>query len=203
MIRRLPYRSFATHARPSNNPFPFPSHSNPSPHQIFHLPRNATQEQVKHRYYELVRIYHPDKTDSSIPPHQAHSRFQSISNAYNTLRGKPSSPSNSADPDSQAYRDPNYATTAARRAMHLRRHRELYEGGAVDDRWKDRIIIFGIVTAVAVFVAQTALTRNEALEEVLYRSRQIQLDRADTLRRRKQTVEDPRLAAPDQKDSDT
>ncbi|KAK7472864.1 hypothetical protein VKT23_000972 [Stygiomarasmius scandens] len=186
MIRRLPLRSFATQA----NPFPFPTNPNPSPHQIFHLPRNATQDQVKERYYELVRIYHPDKADTSIPPQQAHSRFQSISNAYNALRGK----SSSQDSVSPAHRDPNYATTAARRAMHLRRHRELYEAGAIDDRWKDRIIVFGIVATIAAFVAQTAMTRNEALEEVLYRSRQIHLERADASRRR-QTVEDPRLAA--------
>ncbi|KAF5370609.1 hypothetical protein D9758_002063 [Tetrapyrgos nigripes] len=189
--RRLPshLRHASTHS--PTNPFPFPNQPNPSAHQIFHLPRNANQEQIKQRYYELVRIYHPDKAESAVPSQEAHSRFQSISNAYNVLRGKSSSVT-----DTTTQRSPDYATTAARRAVHLRRHRELYEAGVVDERWKDRFIIFGIIATIAAFVAQTTMTRHEALEEVLSRSRQLQLERVDAARRRK-TVEDPRLAASD------
>ncbi len=88
--------------------------------------------------YELVRIYHPDTVDSSVSSELAHARFQSITDAYNVLRGKTAA---KPDPVSGAQQ----ATTAARRAMHVRRHRELYEGGAVDDRWKDRMIIAGLI----------------------------------------------------------
>src|ERR1700722_3469167 len=31
------------------NPFPYPLHRNPTPHEIFHLPRDATPEAVKRR----------------------------------------------------------------------------------------------------------------------------------------------------------
>jgi hypothetical protein len=31
------------------NPFPYPAQTNPQPHHIFHLPRNASQEDVKRR----------------------------------------------------------------------------------------------------------------------------------------------------------
>jgi hypothetical protein len=33
----------------SSTPFPFPTHRNPSPHQIFHLPLNASQVEIKAR----------------------------------------------------------------------------------------------------------------------------------------------------------
>lgn len=92
--------------------------------------------------YELVRIYHPDKTGASISSEEAHTRFQSISNAYNILRGK-SAPNDTIFSSPRDRRQE--ATTAARRAAYVRRHRELYEGGAVDDRWKDRIIFFGVL----------------------------------------------------------
>lgn len=40
-------RSFARHV--PRNPYPYPLHSNPTPHQIFHLPKSATKEDVKAR----------------------------------------------------------------------------------------------------------------------------------------------------------
>lgn len=46
--------------------------------------------------------------------------------------------------------DLRYQTTAAWRAAHRRRQQELYSTGAVDDKWKDRIILFGVVS-VGVF----------------------------------------------------
>ncbi|OSX66257.1 hypothetical protein POSPLADRAFT_1094466, partial [Postia placenta MAD-698-R-SB12] len=71
------------------NPYPFPSSANPSPHQIFHLPLSATRDEVKARYYDLVRIYHPDSPVSrTVPPATAHARFQAISAAYAALSGK-------------------------------------------------------------------------------------------------------------------
>merc|ERR1719487_1990659 len=45
------------------NPLPFPKKSNPSPFEIFHLPRdrNISNKEVKGRYLELVKLYHPDR----------------------------------------------------------------------------------------------------------------------------------------------
>jgi hypothetical protein len=33
----------------SSSPYPYPPHRNPTPHQIFHLPRNATEADIKAR----------------------------------------------------------------------------------------------------------------------------------------------------------
>ncbi|KAG7446395.1 uncharacterized protein BT62DRAFT_931838 [Guyanagaster necrorhizus] len=147
-------RSLAT----KPNSYPFPQNSNPTPHQIFHLPRSASPEDVKARYYELVRLYHPDTVDLSVSSELAHARFQSITDAYNVLRGKTTSRLDAVSGGQQA-------TTAARRAMHVRRHSELYEGGAVDDRWKDRLIIVGLIATVIIIVAQAVLVRRTKLQE--------------------------------------
>lgn len=41
---------FVRHASISSKPpFPFPTHTNPAPHDIFHLPRNASQRDIKSR----------------------------------------------------------------------------------------------------------------------------------------------------------
>ncbi|SJK97392.1 uncharacterized protein ARMOST_00644 [Armillaria ostoyae] len=173
-VARLPFsssrisrRSLAT----KPNSYPFPRSTNPTPHQIFHLPRSASPEDVKARYYELVRIYHPDTVDSSVSSKLAHARFQSITDAYNVLRGKTAA---KPDPVSGAQQ----ATTAARRAMHVRRHRELYEGGAVDDRWKDRMIIAGLIATVVIIAAQAVIVRQTKLQEArsLYSRRSPQED---------------------------
>ncbi|KAJ3752700.1 hypothetical protein F5880DRAFT_1613156 [Lentinula raphanica] len=192
------YRSSSSSYSTKPHSFPFPTQANPTPHQIFHLPPNASQDDIKNRYYELVRIYHPDKARNSLSAEEAHARFQSISHAYNVLRGK--SASDGTTTTATSTRDGRYeATTAARRAAHVRRHRELYEAGAVDDRWKDRIILFGVIGTVVVFVVQAAITRHDALEEVMDRARLQRLD-AEISRRRK-TLEDPRLSAPEEEHS--
>ncbi|KAG5643600.1 hypothetical protein DXG03_000608 [Asterophora parasitica] len=137
------------------NLYPFPSNRNPSPYQIFHLPKNASEADIKQRYYELVRIYHPDKVGAgSLSAEAAHARFQSITAAYDALRGKTplvDSP--------QTAQDTRYPTTAAWRARS--RRQELYAGK--DERWKDRVILFGVV---AVFS-----TRKQALAEAVHRNR--------------------------------
>jgi len=43
---------------------PFPTHPRPTPHQIFHLPPTATSAEIKSRYYELMKLYHPDSAQS-------------------------------------------------------------------------------------------------------------------------------------------
>ncbi|KAJ7188366.1 hypothetical protein C8R46DRAFT_855456, partial [Mycena filopes] len=115
--------------------FPFPTTPNPTPHQIFHLARNAPASDVKARYFDLVRIYHPDKVDPSIPPAVARARFQAITTAYNTLRGG----------TTVSGHDQATAPTPAARAMYKRR-RNLYSGPQLsDDSWKDRIIVAGVI----------------------------------------------------------
>ncbi|KAG9028868.1 hypothetical protein FS837_003711, partial [Tulasnella sp. UAMH 9824] len=69
----------------SKNRYPFPNHRNPTPHQIFHLPLGADQQAVKSRYYELVKIHHPDACHG-LDPAISHERFQRIQQAYNFLR---------------------------------------------------------------------------------------------------------------------
>ncbi|KAF9264268.1 DnaJ-domain-containing protein [Marasmius fiardii PR-910] len=175
---------------PSNS-LPFPTHANPTPHQIFHLSRSASQEEIKERYYELVRIYHPDKNKSSESSEEtAHARFQAISNAYNILRGHSPTSDSDAEGLSRYGSMSQQATTASRRAAHIRRHRELYASGAVDDRWKDRFILFGTVAAVVAFVVQAMITRREALIEAMDRTH---LNRVKTSK--SQAAEDPRLSA--------
>ncbi|KAF7361960.1 Flavin carrier protein 2 [Mycena venus] len=142
-------------------PFPFPTNTpNPTPHQIFHLPRNATQSDVKARYFDLVRIYHPDKVDGSVPSGVAHARFQAITAAYNALR-TPSA--------SLPGQDVAATSTPTARAMY-KRSRNLYSGPQLaDDSWKDRIIIAGVIFAAFCFVMQTAATRRALLEDVMAR----------------------------------
>ncbi|KAF8627964.1 hypothetical protein AX15_004158 [Amanita polypyramis BW_CC] len=69
--------------------FPFPTHPEPTPHQIFHLSYGASQRDIKTRYFDLVRIYHPDSLHCrTLPPEERHSRFHAIAAAYDALRGK-------------------------------------------------------------------------------------------------------------------
>ncbi|KAJ6557201.1 hypothetical protein B0H10DRAFT_1664935, partial [Mycena sp. CBHHK59/15] len=132
---------------------PLPDNPSPTPHQIFHLPRNASQRDVKARYLDLVRIYHPDKKHPSVPADVAHARFQAISTAYNALRAGSASPSlHKAS-----------APTPSARVMH-KRSRNLYSGPQ-DDSWKDRIIVAGVIFAAFCFAIQTAATRRAFLAE--------------------------------------
>ncbi|CEH18741.1 Molecular chaperone (DnaJ superfamily) [Ceraceosorus bombacis] len=39
----------------------FPTSSNFTPYDVFHLPKTASSLDIKARYYDLVRLYHPDK----------------------------------------------------------------------------------------------------------------------------------------------
>lgn len=59
--RRTHTAPFATSCSRSNA-YRFPWHiPNPTPYDVLHLPRTATQPQVKARYYELVKELHPDR----------------------------------------------------------------------------------------------------------------------------------------------
>lgn len=46
---------------------PWPNHQFPTPYEIFHIDQAASQLDIKRRYYELVKIYHPDKLTNPTP----------------------------------------------------------------------------------------------------------------------------------------
>ncbi|KAH9485003.1 hypothetical protein JR316_0001907 [Psilocybe cubensis] len=182
------------HAAPEakhGNPYPYPTHRNPTPHQLFHLPKNASKSDIKARYYDLVRIYHPDKAIDSVPPEVAHTRFQAITAAYDVLRGK-------IPPDADATYakasdlEARHRTTAAYRAARQRRQ-ELYSSGAVDDSRKDKIIVAGVVLTIFIVIAHTATTRREALAEAMARSRSMSAN-AQRTNSQRQRIEEERLS---------
>ncbi|KAJ3539410.1 hypothetical protein NMY22_g4749 [Coprinellus aureogranulatus] len=176
------------------NQYPFPSRRNASPHEIFHLPRGASEADVKARYFDLVRLYHPDKA-TDIPAEAAHARFRSITNAYDILRGKKASGTEEA-PAGNPSVDLRYQTTAAWRAAHRKRQKDLYSTGAVDDKWKDRIILFGVLSTIVFVLVNTATTRREVLADVLNRPRVDGKYRFPEERVKQiQAVEDARLSA--------
>ncbi|WAQ80848.1 hypothetical protein PtA15_1A186 [Puccinia triticina] len=83
----------ASSSSSSSTSFEFPSSRSPSPFEIFHLPRSASTSQIKERYYELVKVYHPDvaTSKSNNPPSSAlredeiTRRFKLIRDAYELL----------------------------------------------------------------------------------------------------------------------
>jgi len=144
-------RSYASN---SVNPFPYPTQAHPQPHHVFHLPRNASQEDVKQRCmyplriilcalqpnrktdYELVRIYHPDSAVARhYPPEVSQARFQAISKAYDILRGKASSAGEPIEDIRKA--DPMRWPARSRRPY--------FDDTTSDERWKERVIMGAIL----------------------------------------------------------
>ena len=124
------------------NPYPYPTHAKPTPHQIFHLGPGATQDEIKRRCtspiynisfhldsisfftiettdYDLVRTHHPDSCHARLSTYnseEAHSRFRSIKAAYDFLQGRTLSPDpNAAPPPSPQNFDPYLHELARRR----------------------------------------------------------------------------------------
>ncbi|KAI0326598.1 hypothetical protein GY45DRAFT_1258751 [Cubamyces sp. BRFM 1775] len=206
-----PYRPANPRSRPSlascrlastsANPYPFPTHAHPSPHQIFHLPKDATRADVKARYYDLVRIYHPDSPSAragGISAETAHARFQAISSAYAVLSGKKHASSvDGSDEGFGAAGRPSYhdLSTAMWRARQ-RKRAEMDFG--LDDRWKERLMMGAVllvsprklcrtqyqqdvtesVQAIALFVLQTYTTRTQALSDARQSRRAASRERA-------------------------
>ncbi|KAF9075244.1 hypothetical protein BDP27DRAFT_39987 [Rhodocollybia butyracea] len=143
----------------SNAIFPFPNHPNPSPLDIFHLSYGCTQDQVKERYYDLVRQYHPDSPSCRLmPPAERHARFQAIRAAYDSLRmGDKIGLKN-------AHMFNEYADEIARRKNIFHKHHQYRNRGPnvakgyepryewesnADDRWKDHLLIgFGLLSII-------------------------------------------------------
>lgn len=104
-FRRVRASATTTHGRtrsPNSRSTPedlsFPRHIlNPSPYDIFRLPRTSSASQIKSRYYDLVRVLHPDKlssasasspSETSDADHltRAQEEFKSVVQAYELLR---------------------------------------------------------------------------------------------------------------------
>ena len=155
--------STASSSSPTSPPFPFPTHRNPTPHQIFHLPPGASQANIKARCtsvrlcstprslanicisdYELARTFHPDAPAAqALPATVRHARFHAVTRAYDVLRGKPHT---SLD-DGGTYT----AELARRRRQQAQRQAyrrraaadfaETVGVGGADEAWKDQLII--------------------------------------------------------------
>lgn len=146
------------HVSTSSNPYPYPTHPNPQPHQIFHLPRSATQRQIKERCrwtlhalsngllshffswldYDLVRIYHPDSPIArNYPAEIVQTQFQSISKAYDLMRGK-SAITGEVMTNRERHADPARFRPKATRRPH-------FDETAGDERWKERVLFAATV----------------------------------------------------------
>ncbi|KAH7916507.1 hypothetical protein BJ138DRAFT_1074880 [Hygrophoropsis aurantiaca] len=152
-------------ASTSINPFPFPTQPHPLPHHIFHLPRNPSRADVKRRYYELVRIYHPDSPVArNYPPEVSQARFQAISKAYDVLRGK--SPLTGERLASTKMDPARWATGTSTRST-----RPHFDDTSGDERWKERAILAAFILTVGAFFVQTTMTRQQAIAEAVARRR--------------------------------
>jgi hypothetical protein len=167
----LPYAHshLVTHARlassSTSSRFPFPSHRNPTPHQIFHLSPGASQADIKARCasfrpctsspadtyttdYELARTFHPDSPAAqALPATVRHARFHAVTRAYDILRGKPRSLVSDDDAGAELVR--------RRRQRQVHRQRaaadfaEAAGVGGADEAWKDQVIIvFGLAVRI-------------------------------------------------------
>ncbi|KAG7443541.1 uncharacterized protein BT62DRAFT_902569 [Guyanagaster necrorhizus] len=140
-------------ASTSSSPFPFPPHPDPTPHQIFHLPYNASQQDIKARYYELVRQHHPDSLSCrDLPSSDRQARFQAIAHAYDTLRGKNLQTGTRRDwgeyADELQRRKRRWDRQQSARYNYANPPRYKWESN-VDDRWKDNMILtIGVVSLV-------------------------------------------------------
>ncbi|KAJ7691961.1 hypothetical protein B0H17DRAFT_1062264 [Mycena rosella] len=149
-----PHLQCLVHARLSystaskNIQYPFPAQPKPTPHEIFHLNRGASQPDIKTRYIELVKLHHPDSHFCrDLTPAERHRRFQMISSAYDVLRLKRDIP----ERDRPAWEE----IDRRKRAYHRHYRRAEYERAEwnhpkMDERWTDRVILaFGFVALAA------------------------------------------------------
>jgi len=58
----------------------------PTPFDIFSLPKTASEEEIRSRYYDLVKIYHPDKCGDNSPI--ALERFRKVVKAHEILNNR-------------------------------------------------------------------------------------------------------------------
>ncbi|KAH7926711.1 hypothetical protein BV22DRAFT_1111516 [Leucogyrophana mollusca] len=165
----LHVRPYSSHgdSSSSSNPFPYPTQPFPLPHHIFHLPRNPSKADVKRRYYELVRIYHPDSPVARhYPPEVSQARFQAITKAYDVLRGKSALTGETLGSQTSTTMDPARWATGTRQSG-----RPHFDDTSGDERWKERTIMAAAMLTIAAFVIQTTITRQQAIAEAAARRR--------------------------------
>lgn len=103
LLRQVEQPCFSGHRRGlasveserNGNPYPLPSAGRATPYDIFHIGTHASAAEIKARYYDLVKIYHPDralagvahdgKTGDQIDVQKAHDNFKRITEAYTVL----------------------------------------------------------------------------------------------------------------------
>ncbi|KAJ6621515.1 hypothetical protein B0H10DRAFT_1789925 [Mycena sp. CBHHK59/15] len=131
--------------------YAFPTQTRPTPHQIFHLPRSASQADIKKRYIDLVKLHHPDSAlCKDVPATERHRRFQCISSAYDTLRHL----SSTGMPDRDHVMWEEIEKRKRAHYRHSRRAEYAYTEwnpqSSADDKWKDRAILtFGFIALIA------------------------------------------------------
>jgi len=166
--------------------YPYPTHPNPTPHQIFHLPTNASQDAIKSRYYELVKIYHPDSplsrtsaaaaaapapSNSARPTgsHTSEARFQAITAAYNTLR-KGKIRINTATAHDNNLRGGGGGVSDWHK-QELRNRADSLSVGGWDERWKERLMLGVLFLSVAMLAYQTFDARKQTFAAMLERDK--------------------------------
>ncbi|KAG8213978.1 hypothetical protein J3R82DRAFT_10728 [Butyriboletus roseoflavus] len=106
--------------------------------------------------YDLVRIYHPDSpVGRKYPAEMAQARFQSISTAYDVMRGK-SAITGEVLTSRERHMDPARFRPRAPRRPH-------FDETTGDERWKERVLVGATVVAIVAFVAQTTTARRKAI----------------------------------------
>ncbi|KAH8111744.1 hypothetical protein DFH11DRAFT_1512715 [Phellopilus nigrolimitatus] len=175
---RLASTSTTGESSNSSTTYPYPKHAHPSPYEIFHLKPGASQSAIKSRYYELVRIHHPDSSLArDLPASVSHGRFQSIKAAHDVLTGKmrrrdfpsPSYPPSPSTSSSGWAKDDPYRAEYARRNRSRSHnvHAEWAQAAGeaeetADDRRKDRTLVsvgLGvIVLAIFPFLSASAFS---------------------------------------------
>lgn len=67
----------------------WPKSQFPTPYEIIRVPPSASQAEIKKAYYELVKVYHPDKLPRDVKPtHEHRERFHKIVAANDLLCDK-------------------------------------------------------------------------------------------------------------------
>ncbi|KAF6743361.1 hypothetical protein DFP72DRAFT_1080134 [Ephemerocybe angulata] len=192
----------------------YPTHANPTAHEIFHLPRAASQSQIKSRYYELVRLHHPDSHHSRahLSPDQAQSQFASITAAYDYLRGVSSSHLPNAkrygyEPGQSNFDPYLHELARRRRAQQASQAHRGQSGSSGSQDWgswggagKERTVlalgvaalVLGLYPSFVLFPFQLKKTHNSAaknLAQARKGAREMGEERRDGIRKRVQSMQ--------------
>lgn len=83
--RRKFHVTMIRHASPADE-IRWPKSTNPTPYEIFGLPPTASPAEIKKRYYQLAKLYHPDSCSASAEAQQERlKRFRQVVQANELL----------------------------------------------------------------------------------------------------------------------